>query len=74
MVIPQKFELGAFLFLNTSKWLFLIQCLTPHSIMKLFLLTKINSYGFFSHLNRFKTMFSLSLLLISDFCYSLQAI
>ena len=37
------------MFHNTSKWLFLKSCLT-----KLFLSTKSDSYGFFSHLDRFK--------------------
>ena len=67
-------NLGAFLFRNTSKWLFLKQCLTRHSIIKFFLLTKRDSYGFFSHLNRFKMMSFSSFSFISDFCHLLQAI
>ena len=68
-------NLGAFLFRNNAKWLFLKQCLTRHFITKIFLSTKTeSSYAFFSHLNRFKIMFALSYGLISDFCHQLQTI
>ena len=68
-------NLGAFLFRNNAKWLFLKQCLTRHFITKIFLSIKTeSSYAFFSHLNRFKIMFALSYGLISDFCHPLQTI
>ena len=41
------------------------------TLLEIFLSTKIDSCGFFSHLNRFKIMFSLSFSLISDFCHLL---
>ena len=49
---------------------------TPNTALynNIFPFNKQDLYGFFSHLNRFKFMFSLSFSLISDFCHSLQAI
>ena len=56
-------NLGAFLFRNNAKWLLLKQCLTRHSIIRILLSTKTDSYGFFSHLK----VVSATLLLV---CFS----
>ena len=67
-------NLGAFLFRNNAKWLFLKQCLTRHSVIRIFLSTRTDSHGFFSHLNIFKIMLTLRFSLISDFYQPLQTI
>ena len=66
-------NLGAFLFRNNAKWLFLKQCLTRHSKIKIF--SQQNPIRMiFQSLNRFKIMSTLSFSLISDFCHTLKTI